>query len=92
MYVFIRIYSTVSRSTLLAGPGCECHTTIQISLGPPDDLEVIGFFLWSDEIVSNEEINQDQSAIRLELSIMQCVKDLGKLEKLHISVGQVNIK
>ena len=42
--------------------------------------------------MSNEEINQDQSAIRLELSIMQCVKDLGKLEKLHISVGQVNIK
>lgn len=81
----------MSRSTLLARPGCECHTTIQIPLGPPDDLEVIGFFLWSDEIVSNEEINQDQSAIRLELSIMQCVKDFGKVEKLYVSAGHGRI-
>lgn len=91
MYVFICIYSTVSRSTLLARPGCKCHTTVQISLCPPDNFEVIGFFLWSDEIVSNEEINQNQSAIRLEFSIVQSVKDFGKVEKLCVSAGHGSI-
>ena len=46
------------------------------------DLEVVGFVLRSDEIMTNEEVDQDQAAVWLELAFVQCLNDLRKGSEL----------
>jgi hypothetical protein len=52
---------------------------------PLNDLEIVGFLLWSDEVMANQEIDQDQAAVWLELAFVQCLNDLGKGSELLIS-------
>jgi hypothetical protein len=46
------------------------YATIQISMCSLDDLKVIGLVLWGHEVMSDEEIDQDQAAIWLEFAIV----------------------
>jgi len=57
----------------------------------PDYLEVVGFLLWSDEVMADEEINQDQAAIWLELAIVQCLNDLGKRSQLYVRTALASV-
>jgi hypothetical protein len=67
------------------------YATIQISMCPLDDLKVVGLVLGSHEVMSDEEIDQDQSTIWLELAIVQCLNDLGKgSELLIVHIDQKN--
>jgi hypothetical protein len=58
------------------------YATIQIPMCPLDNLEVIGFFLWCDEVMADQEIDQDQAAVWLELAVLQCLNDLGEGSEL----------
>jgi hypothetical protein len=46
------------------------YATIQISMCSLDDLKVVGLVLWGHEVMSDEEIDQDQAAIWLEFAIV----------------------
>ena len=56
-----------------------------------DDLEVIRVLLWSDQIMADEEIDQDQAAVWLEFAVLQCLNDLGKGSELWISTTRSSI-
>jgi hypothetical protein len=58
---------------------------------PLDNLEVIGFFLWCDEVMADQEIDQDQAAVWLELAVLQCINDLGKGSELWISNARAHV-
>jgi hypothetical protein len=49
---------------------------------PLDNLKVIGFLLWSDEVMADQEIDQNQAAVWLELAVLQCLNDLGEGSEL----------
>ena len=67
------------RSFSRADRACRIgHTTIQISFGSLDDLKVMWVLLWCDQVMADQEIDQNQSAIRFELSIVQCFDDFGE--------------
>lgn len=51
------------------------HATIQVTFRPLDDLKVIWILLWCNEVVTDEEIDQDQPAIWLEFSFVKRFDD-----------------